>query len=55
MLWEDDGSLGEVSRRRLNVLLLGSSALREVLITALNKSQSPEGDFLLSSHGHPRH
>lgn len=53
MLWGEDGGLGEVSARRVNVLFHWHfSRVPRILITALHKSKSLEGDFLLSSHGH---
>lgn len=56
MLWGEDGSLGEASAQRVNVLFHQHfSGVPRVLITALHKCKSSEGDFLLSSQGHPRH
>lgn len=53
VLWGEDGGLGEVSAQRVNVLFHWHfSRVPRVLITALHKSKSSEGDFLLSSHGH---
>lgn len=52
----EDGSLGEVSTWSANVLFPRHfSWVPRVLITALHKSNSLEGDFLLSSFSHPQH